>query len=244
MMPQNNVFRFEICVETPEALKLAAPYADRIELCTALELGGLSPDTSLMKLAAETGVETNVLIRPRSGDFTMTPEDLTVAIASIEAARNIGLKGVVIGAERHGKLDRPALQAMIHSAEGMDVTLHRVIDVIEDKQAALELAIDLGMDRILTSGGAKTAAAGADLLKQMHQTAAGRIEVMAGSGISSRTLTQLLASTPITSFHASCTKTTPIGKRYAALGFGSLKREFDPSEAQKIRILLNEQFSR
>lgn len=241
MTPPNNAYTFEICVETPDALRLAAPFADRIELCAALDLGGLTPDAGLMRLAAESGIKTHVLIRPRSGDFTMTPDELSVGVASIQAVRNMGLKGVVIGAERKGALDKPALEAMIDAADGMDVTLHRVIDVLEDKEAALELAIDLGMVRILNSGGTKTAAEGAKRLSELHQAANGRIEIMAGSGINSQTLPHLLASTPITSFHASCTTKTPIDNQYAALGFDSASRKFDPAEAQNIRKLLTRQ---
>lgn len=244
MTQPNSAYTFEICVETPNALRAAAPFADRIELCTALDLGGLTPDAGLMQLAADTGIETHVLIRPRSGDFKMTQDELTAAVASIRAARAMGLKGVVIGAERDGALDQPSLEAMIDAAEGMDVTLHRVIDVLDDMPAALELAIELGMTRILSSGGALSAADGADHLSQLHSAAAGRIEIMAGAGVNSRTLPQLLASAQLTSFHASCTKATPIDNRYVAMGFGATKREFDPSEAEKIKALLAEQPSR
>ncbi len=241
MTPPSSAYRFEICVETPSALRSAVAFADRIELCTALDQGGLTPDAGFMELAAETGVETHALIRPRGGDFHMTPEDLSVAVKSIRAARKLGLKGVVIGAERDGALDRPALEAMREAADGMDVTLHRVIDVVTDMHSALDLAIELGMDRVLTSGGARKAVDGAEGLCQLHLAAAGRIEIMAGSGINSQTLEKLLSVTPITSFHASCTRRTPIDDRYAALGFGAVKRDFDPTEAQKIRDLLTTQ---
>ena len=241
MTPPSSAYTFEICVETPVALRSAAPFADRIELCAALDLGGLTPDAGLMRMAAELDVETHVLIRPRSGDFAMSPDDLVVAVTSIQAAQSMGLKGVVIGAEHNGKLDKSALEEMIGAANGMDVTLHRVIDILDDMDAALELAIDLGMDRILTSGGAKTAAEGSKRLTELHQLANGRIEIMAGSGINSQTLLHLLASNPITSFHASCTTKTAMRERYAALGFGSFSREFDPSEAQNIKTLLTGQ---
>ena len=241
MTPPSNAYTFEICVETPIALRTAAPFADRIELCTALDLGGLTPDAGLMRLAAELNVETHVLIRPRSGDFIMTSEDLAVAVASIHAAKDMGLKGVVIGAERNGALDQPTLETMMNAANGMNVTLHRVIDVLDDMDAALECAIALGIDRILTSGGNKTAVEGMERIAELHRQANGRIEIMAGSGLNSQTLPYLLAQSPITSFHASCTQRSPISERYAALGFGSVSRTFDPSEARKIQNILTEQ---
>lgn len=237
----SNAYTFEICVETPVALRSAAPFADRIELCAALDLGGLTPDAGLMRLAAELDVETHILIRPRSSDFAMTSDDLAVAVGSIHAAKDMGLKGVVIGAESNGALDQSALETMINAANDMNVTLHRVIDVIDVISAALECAIDLGIERILTSGGKKTAVEGAARLAELHRQANGRIELMAGSGINSQTLPHLLAQTPITSFHASCTQTRTISERNAALGFGSAVREFDPSEASKIQNILTKQ---
>ena len=217
----NKDYCFEICVETPTALMAAIGISDRIELCSGLDVGGLTPDIGMMQLATEIGVETHVLIRPHCGDFTMDAGDLTVALSSIRMVRQLGLKGVVIGAERDGVLDRQAMEAMVNAAQGLDVTLHRVIDILDDPIAALECAIELNISRILTSGGAPKAIDGAQGLCQLHEAANGRIEIMAGSGINSQILPDLLATTPVTSFHASCSKKVPIDKRYPNFGFGA-----------------------
>ena len=240
-MPQNSPYTFEICVETPTAIAASAAFADRIELCGALDVGGVTPDIGMMELAASVGIETHVLIRPRSGDFAMSPDDVAVAVASIGAVRKLGLKGVVIGAERNGALDRRALETMVRAADGLDVTLHRVVDVVDDPEAAMDMAIDLGAVRILTSGAAKSASEGILGLNRLYAKAASKIEIMAGSGINSANLSDLMKKTPITSFHASCTKKSQPDARYTAFGFGQTKRTFDPHEAEKILALLQTQ---
>jgi len=237
-MPQNSPYTLEICVESPAAIAASAAVADRIELCSALDLGGLTPDFGMRELAAEVGVQTHVLIRPRSGDFSMSAHDLTAAVSSIRAAKQLGLKGVVIGAEKHGKLDRKALEAMVRAADGLDVTLHRVVDVVSCPEDALAIAVDLGVIRILTSGGAKSALEGIAGLNRLHVAAAGRIEIMAGSGIKSTTLPDIIANTPVTSFHASCSNNIPVDGRYSGFGFGQTQRAFDLTEATKIATLL------
>ena len=237
-MLQNSRFTFEICVETPEAIKASAAFADRIELCGALDVGGITPDIGMMELAAASGVETHVLIRPRSGDFVMSPDDVSASVGAITAAGQLGLRGVVIGAERNGALDQKALEAMIDAAVGMDVTLHRVVDVVDDPEGAVDAAVALGMVRILTSGGAKSASSGIDGLNRLHARAAGQIEIMAGSGVNSTNLLDLITATPVTSFHASCTRQAPFDPRYGAAGFGQTMRVFDPVEAAKIAAYL------
>lgn len=238
MMPRNSPYTFEICVETPAAITASAAFADRIELCSGLDVGGLTPDIGMMECAASVGIETHVLIRPRSGDFVMSPDDITTAIGAIGAVRQLGLKGVVIGAERAGALDRKALEAMVRTADGLDVTLHRVVDVVDDPLAAMKVAVDLGVVRILTSGAARSAADGIVGLNRLHAKAAGRIEIMAGSGINSANLPDILKATQVKSFHASCSQKSAIAARYTGFGFGQTKRVFDPAEAAKIRTIL------
>lgn len=238
MMPRNSPYKFEICVETPAAIAASAAFADRIELCSGLDVGGLTPDIGMMECAAAVGIETHVLIRTRSGDFAMSPDDITAARAAIGAVRQLGLKGIVIGAERNGALDRKAMEAMIGAADGLDVTVHRVVDVVDDPVAAMEVAVDLGALRILTSGAAGSAADGIVGLNRLHAKAAGRIEVMAGCGINSGNLPDIMKATQITSFHASCSQTAAIAARYEGFGFGPTKRVFDPAEAARIATIL------
>ena len=238
MMLPNSPYSFEICIETPDALDACIGVADRIELCSGLDVGGLTPSVGLMEQAKASGVETHVLIRPRSGDFTMTSADLAAAVADIGAARQLGLKGVVIGAEREGALDRSAINEMVQASEGLDVTLHRVIDVLDDPVAVMEIAIEFGFVRILTSGSAPSAPEGITGLARLLDASAGRIEIMAGAGINSTNIAGIMDQTDIMSFHSSCSATRPLDSRYTAFGFGETVRSFDLGEAKQIAAQL------
>ena len=237
-MPLNSCYTLEICVDSPKTIFAAASIADRIELCTALELGGLTPDYGLMVSAAECGVETHVLIRACAGDFCMNNEELATATTNIGLARQLGLKGVVIGAERAGKLDLRALEHMVKAADGLDMTLHRVIDVVDDPITAVSEVVDLGFTRILTSGGKPTAVEGIDGLRRLHEAADNKIEIMAGGGINGANLPDLLAHTGLTSFHASCSVETPVINPRQGFGFGQSERKFDHAEATSLAALL------
>lgn len=207
----------EVCVDNPAGLAAAvAGGADRIELCSALEVGGLTPSVGLMARAADCGLPVMALIRPRSGDFCHDPDELAVMRADIVAARRAGLAGVVIGAMRGDALDTPALADLVAVAEDMDITLHRAADLCADPLAAVDVAISLGIRRILTSGGADSAAAGLPRLMAMVGHAAGRLSIMPGGGVSAETVAALRPLRP-TEVHASCSVAGPT----APMGFGT-----------------------
>jgi copper homeostasis protein len=209
----------EVCVDDPQGLAAAvAGGADRIELCAALGLGGLTPSFGLMQCAAQSGLPCYPLIRPRSGDFAFTPAEVEVMRADIRATRAAGLTGVVIGASHpDGRLNQAVLETLLTEAAGLDCTLHRCIDLAPDKVDAVQTAIALGFRRILTSGGALTAAAGAETLAKMFDAAGDKIIIMPGSGVSIETLPDL-AHLPLTEIHASCA--SPLASGGAALAFG------------------------
>lgn len=211
----------EVCVDDATGLGAALRGgAGRIELCSALALGGLTPSPGLMQAAQNVGRPVMAMIRPRAGDFIWSSEDLRQMRADIAAARAAGLAGVVLGASRpDGRLDEWMLSTLIDEAQGMDLTLHRCFDLTPDKSAALETAIQLGFSRILTSGGALTAPQGADTLALLKQQAKGRITILPGSGISPATLAAL-AHLPLREVHASCSMAEPVAATVAALGFG------------------------
>jgi copper homeostasis protein len=196
----------EICVDTAAGLRTAsASGADRIELCSALELGGLTPTSGLLALAAEMGVSARVMIRPRAGDFVFTTDDLDMMRADIAAARAHGLEGVVLGANRpDGALDLDMLGTLVEASQGLRKTLHRAFDLVPDIAEAVEQAVALGFDTILTSGRGSSALAGLDDLVLAHKIAAGRITVMAGAGISADNVGTILAAAPLGAIHGSC----------------------------------------
>ncbi|MCO5732309.1 copper homeostasis protein CutC [Rhizobium sp. SSA_523] len=200
----------EICVDNAEGLFAAIEGgADRIELCFALSVGGLTPSRGFMELAGRQPIPCYAMIRPRAGNFQFTPEEVLVMKADIDAARAAGLTGVVIGACRSdGRLDEEVLGSLCRHAAGLDLTLHRAFDTVPDKHEALETAIRLGFSRILTSGGQQTAMQGMDQLADLIQRAAGRITIMPGSGVRPDNAAHLIERLGASELHASCSSRT------------------------------------
>ena len=228
--------KLEVCVADPRSLAAAIEGgAERIELCSALELGGLTPLPGLMALAAESGIETYALIRPRSGDFVFGPDDEDAMLRDIDAVRAAGLSGVVLGASRpDGRLDDQLLARLLSHASGLDSTLHRAIDLVPDFAEATETAIALGFHRILTSGGAPTALEGLGQLALAYATAAGRIKIMAGSGVRPDNVLELLAAVPVDEVHSSCAgEPVPSAEGAVRLGFAARTRRY--SDAAVVR---------
>ncbi len=207
----------EVCVDdAPGLAEAVAGGADRVELCAALGVGGLTPSPGLMEVAAGCGVPCYPMIRPRPGDFCFDAAEVAVMRADIRAARAAGLGGVVLGAERGGRLDLGVLADLVAEAEGMDLTLHRVIDLMADVEAAVEMAVALGFRRMLSSGGARVAHEGVARLGVMMRAARGRLSVMPGSGVTVQTW-PLLAGLGVREVHASCA--VGLGAKADAFGF-------------------------
>lgn len=223
----------EFCVASVEDLHLANGLgADRIELCTALELGGLTPSFGLMKQASNLPMPTVVLIRPRLGGFHYNSADLGVMHFDIGQVRNAGLSGVAFGAlGKDGSLDSAALRPLVEAARGMRCVLHRAFDLVPDPFAALEAAIELGFHRILTSGQATRAIEGADLIARLVAQADGRIEILPAAGIQAAHAQALLKTTQAGQLHASCSKRL-VSTSVAETAYG-----FAPSEG---RLTLDE----
>jgi copper homeostasis protein len=195
----------EVCVDTPAGLAAAiAGGADRIELCAALALQGLTPAPGLMAQAASAPIPIYPMIRPRNGDFTYDAGDLDAMRRDIDAVRAYGLAGVVIGANRpDGELDLEVLGKLVEHSKGLGMSLHRSFDLVPDQAKALEVAIDLGFERVLTSGGALTAQAGAEKIAALVQQAAGRIGILAGAGVRPSNVAELVRQTGVREVHGS-----------------------------------------
>ncbi len=202
----------EICVDSYESARRAAQAgASRLELCADLLVGGTSPSPFLVEQVTNNlDIPVNVLLRPRFGDFCFTNEEKQVLIREIDSCRQLGANGVVIGAlTPDGDLDVEFLQECMHHVGNMNVTLHRCFDVCRDASDALEHAVSLGIDTILTSGQAATAPEGIPLLKDLHQQAAGRIHLLAGSGVNAGNIRRIHEATGITHFHLSGKRSEP-----------------------------------
>ena len=216
----------EICVDCADGLAAAiAGGADRIELCAALALGGLTPTASLMRLGARAPIPVHAMIRPRAGDFVFGADEVDLMLRDIDDARAAGLAGVVLGVSLpDDRLDETRLRRLRdHAAAlGLSTTLHRAFDLAPDLDAALESAIGLGFNRVLTSGGAPTALAGLDTLAHLWQAARGRLSIMPGAGIRPDTIRAIAARMPATDMHASASEPAPVATpRHRDFGFAA-----------------------
>jgi copper homeostasis protein len=185
--------------------------ADRVELCCALREGGLTPSHGLIeKCRREFSLPIFPIIRCRAGDFCYTEDELSIMVADIIRCKELQCDGVVVGCLlQNGEIDVARTVRMVNAAYPMDVTFHRAFDRCLDPFKALEQLIDLGCQRILTSGQAKTAMEGATLIKELILQAAERIVVMPGSGVHAENINRLAQQTGALDFHASLTRYVP-----------------------------------
>ncbi len=194
----------EACVDSyASCINAAKAGADRLELCSHLIIGGTTPSPIVFKqVQRETDVKINVLIRPRFGDFLYTEDEMELMCEEIKIFRDLGANGVVIGAlTPDGDLDIEKMKRMMACAGDMDVTLHRAFDMTRDPMKTLEEAIELGCKTILTSGQQSDVVAGKDLLKEVYEKAAGRIDIMAGCGVKKWNIQEIHDYTGIKVFH-------------------------------------------
>lgn len=194
----------EGCVDSyASCMAAAAGGADRFELCAHLVIGGVTPSPVVFQqVQRDCPVKINVLIRPRFGDFLYSKMELEEMCEEIRLFREMGANGVVIGAlTPEGDLDLEKMGRMMDCAGDMEVALHRAFDMTRDPAAALEDAIKLGCRTILTSGQAPNAAEGKELLRKLFRQAAGRIDIMAGSGVKRHNIQEIYDHTGIRVFH-------------------------------------------
>jgi len=195
----------EICANSYQsALNAEVSGAHRIELCTELSVGGLTPSYGeLQQVTKAISIPVHVLIRPRSGDFCYSEEEFEVMKTNIELCRVAGVSGIVSGVlNKDRTLDVYRTRELMSLAKSMDFTFHRAFDEVNDPFKALEQLIDLGVNRILSSGQKEKAEDGLELLEALVQHADGRIGIMAGSGIAAHNVAKFKAI-GITEVHAS-----------------------------------------
>ncbi|TOF06601.1 copper homeostasis protein CutC [Vibrio parahaemolyticus] len=202
------VTHLEVCIDNIESLHYAiAGGATRIELCSSLALGGLTPSYGFMQQAAkQSSVPVYAMIRPRQGDFFYNEEELDMMRWDIEAAHQSGLDGVVLGVlTQEGDIHMPFATALCEFAQalGLGITFHRAFDQCRNAEQALEDIIHLGCERILTSGLAPSAPAGESVLKSLVEQAQGRIAIMAGAGVNADNVRHLVKNTNVQEVHLS-----------------------------------------
>lgn len=211
-------FMVEVCANGVESCIAAQQGgADRVELCAGIPEGGTTPSYGEIKVARRvlTTTRLHVIIRPRGGDFLYSDLEVERMAADIAVCRELGVDGVVFGClKADGTIDMERNRYLLEQSRGMSVTMHRAFDRAADPEHALEDVIALGFDRILTSGQHPKAIQGVELLAKLNRQAAGRIILMAGSGVTEQNIREIHEATGLREFHFSAREPQPSAMRY------------------------------
>lgn len=197
----------EICANSAQScVEAEAGGAKRVELCAGIPEGGTTPSYGEIRMAQRltSKIDINVIIRPRGGDFLYTEAEIGSMLLDIELCKQLGVHGVVFGClTKEGDIDVPLMRRLIETAAPLSVTCHRAFDVCRDPFRAMEELIDLGCDRILTSGQQSDAVKGIPMIKQLVERADDRIIIMPGCGVREENIALIEQETGAKEFHTS-----------------------------------------
>ncbi|XP_036403266.1 copper homeostasis protein cutC homolog [Megalops cyprinoides] len=199
-------FLMEVCVDSVEsAINAERGGAGRIELCSSLLEGGITPSIGLLKVVKQyVRIPVFTMIRPRGGDFLYSDREVEVMKTDINLAKNHGADGLVLGAlTEDGRVDTELCMELLAACRPLPVTFHRAFDMVRDPATSLETLITLGFERVLTSGCDSSVLEGLPVIKRLVEQAKGRIIIMPGGGISERNLQRILEGSGAQEFHCS-----------------------------------------
>ena len=205
-----NMKMLEVCVDSLTSARNAiAGGADRLELCSALIAGGLTPYVELLEqIRSESDIPVRCLMRPRAGDFLYEPEEIDMMARQMPVLKAAGADGFVIGClTKDGDLDEEAMKKLMDAADGAGLTLHRCIDVSRDPFETYRTAAELGIDTVLTSGAASNCVLGLPTIGQLLELRdeIDGPEVLIGAGVKAEVIRNIRAWYPFArAFHASC----------------------------------------
>jgi copper homeostasis protein len=200
----SNEFLVEVCVDSLDsALAAERGGAQRVELCSGLVEGGVTPSAGLIAtIRQRISIALHVMIRPRAGDFCYTPDEFSVMQRDVLMAKQLGADGSVFGIlDLDGNVDVHKTRQLVELARPLKTTYHRAFDMSADLRRSLEQVIETGADRILTSGGKPTAVEGAESLRNLVELANGRVIVMACGGIDADNLRAVIEKTGVREVH-------------------------------------------
>lgn len=233
----------EICAFSIDAVHLATKNgANRIELCSNPLEGGTTPHYGLVKLACQiTSIPVYPIVRPRGGGFCYLEDEYTAMKEDIKTFKQLGCKGIAIGLlKKNNQIDLTRLKEVIELAAPMGVTFIRAFDVTPNPEEALEIIIEAGCERVLTSGQASKAIEAIALLKKLVLQAGNRISIMPGSGVRANNLDKLIRETKAWEYHSSARIFLPNNnKAIDTLGFGQ-PVSCKPEEIRKMRQLADQ----
>ena len=195
----------EVCLDSVEsALAAERGGADRVELCAGLPEGGTTPSAGMIAaVRKKIGIGLQVMIRPRGGDFCYSVDEFSIMQRDILIAKQLGATGVVFGIlNTDGNIDKERMRQLVELSHPLKVTCHRAFDMTRDFGEALEDLVEIGVDRVLTSGGKKSAVDAMPTLKQLVQQSHGRISVMACGELSIANVKAVISYTNVREVHA------------------------------------------
>lgn len=232
------------CGSADDALEAGRAGIRRIELSSGMLLGGLTPSRGALRVARRSGAAIMAMVRPREGGFHYTQAEFESMLLDARDLLDAGAKGIVFGILREdGRVDAERCAVFMQALQGATAVFHRAIDVTPDWREALDTLIDLGIQRVLTSGQAPSAPEGLDTLQAMVAHAAGRIEILPGGGIRPHNLRAVLAATGSGQIHATAhslrrdasTRGNPL-IHFGAAGYS--EEEYKMVDIEKVRLLL------
>lgn len=220
----------EICVDSVEsAIASQAGGAQRIELCSDLNEGGITPSEGLIQgVRKQVSIDVFVMVRPRGGDSFYTPYEFDVMKADVARMKDLKVDGIVVGLlDREGHVDVQRTGELVQLAHPMQVTFHRAFDMSANLDESLQRVIETGAHRILTSGGVQTVSQGSDRVSQLIDAAKGRIRIMVGGGIRQENIRKIALRTKATEFHCSLRIRTqsPVTFRNQSMKLGSFAND-------------------
>lgn len=233
----------EVCCGDIESVKAARDGgADRVELCCALSEGGLTPSYGQLSMALDLEIPVNVLLRPRRGDFCYSDDEVETMIDDVCMAAVSGANGIVVGAlTPDGDIDIQAMRSLKKEAAGMEMTFHRAFDLCRDPEQALETLIMLGFDNVLTSGLRSNALEGAETLRRLVEQAEGRINIMAGCGVTPGNVGEIIRVSGVPAVHSTCSMVVESRMNYRRqdVNMGNVEDEYlrKTTDVVKVREL-------
>jgi copper homeostasis protein len=225
--------KIELCVASIEALQIVKDLRiDRIELCQNLEQGGMTPSHGFIEMALLNEIETHVLIRPRAAGFSYSEDEIQLMLNDIKDCRELGVKGVVIGALNINKtIDRDAMLRMKDVAKDLEITCHRAFDDSFDWKNSMDVLIEAGVNRILSSGLSSSVELGLPILTEMMKYAKSRIEIMVGGGVNLGNIQRILLDVQPDAIHFSGTSKIVIDENSY---FSETLLQVDKSKVEKL----------
>lgn len=233
------------CGSVDDVFEAKAAGADRVELNSAMFLGGLTPTIGAVRAAREAGIPVMAMVRPREGGFCYTAREFDGMVRDVQAFVEAGVEGLVFGVlHPDGRVDAQRCRILLEAAQGRETVFHRAMDVVPDWREGLDTLMELGFTRVLTSGQAPSALFGAPVLREMCARSAGRIQILAGGGIRPANVAEVVEKTGCSQVHASagrkCSDTSCLGNPEIHFG-GALyppEDQYSIADQNRVRGLL------